>query len=116
MVAVGHIHQHRTGKRINSYLDDVLLAIIGQIQCQEMMRKYQELCQIIGLPLSPEKTEGPSTIIVFLGMLIDAIRRTVGIPQDKVNRALGELTHLLQAKKITVHYMQKLTGLLNFFC
>lgn len=114
--AVGHIFRYRTGKRINSYLDDVLLAILRESQCRIMMLKYQELCQIIGLPLSPEKTEGPCLIIIFLGMLINAIDRTVGLPKDKVDRALGELTHLLQAKKVTVLYMQKLTGLLNFFC
>lgn len=74
------------------------------------------LCQVIGLPLSLEKTEGPAVIIVFLGMLINVLDRTVGIPEDKVNRALGELGHVLAAKKVTVGYMQKLTGLLNFFC
>lgn len=115
-LAVGHIFHYRTGRRINSYLDDVLMARLLKDHCALLMEQYQHLCQLIGLPLSPEKTEGPATIIVFLGMLINAMDRTIGIPVDKINRALGELTHLLRAKKATVHYLQKLTGLLNFFC
>lgn len=115
-IAVGHIYHYRTGFRINSYLDDVLLARILRQWCWELMEKYQALCDLIGLPLSPEKMEGPATIIVFLGMLINTLDRTIGLPLEKVNRALGELTHVLEAKKVTVHYMQKLTGLLNFFC
>lgn len=115
-LAVGHIYQHRTGKRINSYLDDVLIIRVIRDRCWELMMEYCRLCELIGLPLAEEKTEGPTPIIVFLGMLINALDRTIGLPQDKVNRALGELTRLLASKKVTVHYLQKLTGLLNFFC
>lgn len=98
-LAVGHIFHYRTGIQINSYLDDVLVAKVLRQGCKMLMTKYQELCSLIGLPLSPEKMDGPATIIVFLGMLINAIDRTIGLPKDKVDRALGELSHVLQAKK-----------------
>lgn len=115
-LAVGHVFTYRTGKPLCSYLDDVLIIALLRHNCQELMTSYQQLCQLIGLPLSPDKTEGPSPIIIFLGTLINAIDRTIGIPEGKIQRALGELTHLLEHKKITIHYLQKLTGLLNFFC
>lgn len=115
-VAVGHIFTYRTGNPINSYLDDVLIIGLFRERCKDLMIEYQHLCQLIGLPLLPEKTEGPVTIIVFLGTLLNTLQRTIGIPQEKIDRAMAELSFVIENKKVTVHYLQKLTGLLNFLC
>lgn len=115
-MAVGHIHAYRTGKKPNCYLDDVLVVAMKEHFCRYLMMEYQHLCDIIGLPLSPEKIEGPLTIIEFLGMLLNGVDRTLSIPGDKISKALDQLTHTLESKKVTVRHMQKMTGLLNFFC
>lgn len=115
-IAVGHLQKYRTGQKANCYLDDVLVAAVIKETCRLLMVEYQKLCQTIGLPLSPEKIEGPVPIIIFLGALLNGVDRTVGIPDDKIAKGMGELMYVLESKKVTVHHMQKLTGLLNFFC
>lgn len=115
-VAVGYIHAHRTGEKANVYLDDVLVVAVLRNTCRYLMEEYQSLCDLIGLPLSPEKIEGPTPIIIFLGALLNGLDRTLGLPEGKIARAMGELSYVLENKKVTVHHMQRLTGLLNFFC
>lgn len=36
--------------------------------CQTLMESFDAICKELGVPLSEEKTEGPSTYITFLGL------------------------------------------------
>lgn len=74
------------------------------------------ICKQVNLPLSEEKTCFACQLIVFLGLLIDTVNQTISLPQDKLERGRRELDIVLRAKKVTAHQIQKLTGLLNFFC
>lgn len=116
LMAVGYSHAYRTGKKPNCYLDDVLVVGMKRQFCLFLMTEYQNLCDAIGLPLSPEKIEGPCSVIEFLGMLLNGIDRTLGLPEDKICKAMDQLDYTLEHKSATVHHLQKLTGLLNFFC
>lgn len=112
--AIAHIFHVRTSSEPNNYLDDFLLINIIQHYCNQHVDEFMEICEVIGMPLSPEKTCWATQIIIFLGMLINTLTQTISIPVEKRDRALGEIDIVLRSKKITVHELQKLTGLLNF--
>ena len=52
--------------------------------------------------------------IVFLGMLMNGKTLTLSVPDEKRLKAINLLNWTLAKKKVTVHIVQKLTGVLNF--
>ena len=92
--------------------------------CVWYMEVMQNICNYIGAPLSAKKTEGPTQVITFLGMLIDFFHQTITIPKEKVDKAVEMITEAIaslsktgNAKgKVSVHDIPKITGTLNFFC
>ena len=72
------------------------------------------ICHDINCPIADEKTELASPCIVFLGVLLNGDSHTLSIPLDKKNKALEMLNTAIQNKKVTIKYIQRLTGTLNF--
>ena len=61
-----------------------------------------------------EKTEWATSILTFLGIVLDGRNMILAIPMEKRNSAVEMLNQLLSKKKATVKDLQKLCGLLNF--
>lgn len=115
--ALAHIFRHRTiSGEINNYLDDFLTCKIDEEGCNGYLLCFIDICGEINLPLSEDKTCFATQLIGFLGLLIDSVRQTVSIPLEKIERGKRELDIIRRSKKVTVHQLQKLTGLLNFLC
>ena len=57
-----------------------------------------------------------TTILVFLGLLIDTVNRQVSIPVEKIEKALDLIETMLgkKSKKCTLLQLQKTCGFLNF--
>ena len=72
------------------------------------------LCQELRLPVATEKTVWGSTMIVFLGILLDRRRMILCVPLEKQEKALKLLNDLSGKKKIKIKNLQVLTGYLNF--
>ena len=45
-----------------------------------------QTCRNLGIPLAPEKVEGPVEIIDFLGIEVDTKRMVLRLPEEKVVR------------------------------
>ena len=78
------------------YLDDFLT--IGKANTDECNRNLQLIkrtCEFLGVPLKLEKIEGPSSMLVYLGILLDTTKQEISLPQQK----LEELKHLVSAWK-----------------
>ena len=116
--ALAHIMRFKTQSDNINYLDDFFFAALCNAACNCLVQQFLDMCQYINLPVSKEKTEWASTIIVFLGLLIDTKRKIVGIPVEKVVRAKRMIHKMLNAKKhkTTAREIQQLTGFLNFLC
>ena len=55
------------------YLDDyITCGLAGSDECRLNLSLLIDICQHLGVPLAEEKIEGPTTSIVFLGILIDS--------------------------------------------
>ena len=70
------------------YLDDfLLLGPAGSRTCHEALAAALTLCDHVGLPVAPDKTEGPSTCLIFLG-----IEHRSGTKRDLLS-LIGLLNH-----------------------
>ena len=81
-----------------------------------MINNFLEVCRELHFPVVEEKTEFASEVIVFLGILLNGKTHSFTIPEDKKVKALSLLNWAIHKRKVTVHFIQKLTGTLNFLC
>ena len=70
------------------------------------------------MPIAIEKTLGPTQILEYLGLLLDFINQTIGIPKKKRVKSLQMVENLIAAhkdrKNVTVNALQQTVGMLNF--
>ena len=97
-------------------LDDFLVISGSHEQCSRELTLFLELCSYLGIPMSPDKTIGPSTVLSFAGIELDTVRSEARLPGDKVLRCVSLLSDYLKCKKVTLRELQSLVGLLNFAC
>ena len=116
--AIAWIVQFKTKKPNVNYLDDYLFAAAVKAMCDWQMRVFLEVCEEIQFPVALEKTFWGTNVLTFLGMLLDTQKQLIGIPMDKLLKALSWVEYFLNKnkKKATVHEFQKLCGILNFLC
>ena len=97
-----------------NYLDDFLFLAATLMACNNYVLQFISICDEIGCPVSLEKTEWATTLITFLGILLDGINKCLSIPIEKKNKALNLLMTFLSNRKATIKQVQQLTGTLNF--
>ena len=67
------------------YLDDFLfLGSPASQECSNNLQTTKSSCSTLGLPLKHEKVEGPTTMLVFLGILLDTVAMEMRLPDGKV--------------------------------
>ena len=111
---LAHIQKIKSGKRPINYLDDFFFAAWLRSLCDDQVRVFLDICNKIGFPVSLEKTVWSTTVIVFLGLMIDTEKCLICIPLDKIHKAVELIGQILNSKKIQVFQLQKLCGFLNF--
>lgn len=99
------------------YLDDFLFGGKRNTQdCQIIMNHFQTCMSIMGVPVANEKTEGPTTVLCFLGLELDSNEMVVRVPIEKVHEIIQKIQAVLPKRKITLKAMQSLIGVLQFAC
>ena len=115
--ALKHICSYRTKQdSITNYLDDFLFLAYLRSLCNDMIDDFLALCSDLGVPISLEKTERVTTIIVFLGILLNRKCLYLSLPVEKQSKALRLLNDFSEKKRITIRELQALAGYLNFLC
>ena len=72
------------------------------------------ICEKLGVPVSEEKTELATNIIVFLGILLNGNTYTLAVPEDKRIKAINLINWMTSKRNVTILSIQRLTGILNF--
>ena len=85
-------------------LDDFLLIDKTFSACEQNLSRFLAMCDDLGVPMAPEKTMGPSSVLCFAGIE----------PEKKLRKCV--IYEFLRLKKVSLKEMQSLTGLLNFTC
>ena len=99
---------------ITNYLDDFLFMHFLRRICNQMLETFLWACKQINFPVSIEKTEWATEIIEFLGILLDGLKFRLRVPQDKIVKALAQLSQVTEHKKIKIKNLQQLAGTLKF--
>ncbi len=67
------------------YVDDSFLAAATEEACLHCLRQTKLAYDELGVPDAPDKTEGPTTRLTFLGIQIDSQAMTVSLDQPKLD-------------------------------
>ena len=78
------------------------------------MSIIQELCRVLGVPLSPEKIVGPAQRIVYLGIEIDTVKQSIQLPKDKLEKVVARVAAFQSRQSVTKQELLSLVGLLSF--
>ena len=70
---------------------DVKFAVPLLEECAEHLQILKRVCNNLGVPLAPEKQEGPGTCITFLGIIRDTHCQELRLPREKLERILATL-------------------------
>ena len=118
--AIRHITQYRLSLKIvipvalANYLDDFLFMALQITVCDGMVQEFLIICEHLGCPVALNKTEYASELMTFLGVLLNGKCRLLIIPMEKKAKALNLLNWAMNKKKVTIKFVQQLTGILNF--
>ena len=97
-------------------LDDFLFISPSYQSCLGALLVFQAICKDIGVPLAPDKTEGPDQVLSFAGIQLDTQSMSASLPQDKIYKFIGFIDLYSPLKSITLRQLQSITGMLNFAC
>ena len=99
------------------YLDDYFtVGPPNSKTCSDNVNIMIHMASHLGIPLAPEKLEGPTTSLVFLGILLDTNRMETALPEDKLRELLAELQRWCSRKKCLKRELLSLIGKLNWAC
>ena len=98
------------------YLDNFFTVHKLAYICSNIMGSFKQVCQEIGMPVSPKKAVDPVQIIQFLGLTIDTVLMVIKVLDDKRADILKILTKMVHKRKATSLDLQSLVGKLNFLC
>ena len=98
-------------------LDDFLImGPANSPQCLSDLNSFLDLCSQIGVPIKASKTELPTTVLTFMGLILDSDLMEARLPLDKLDKLRSLLQAQSRRRKITLLELQSLIGLLNFCC
>ncbi|KAM4794908.1 uncharacterized protein WCC33_000060 [Rhinophrynus dorsalis] len=99
------------------YLDDFLFIGPGDSdECSRLLHGFREIAACFGVPIAEEKTEGPQSVITFLGIEINSVDMVFRLPQDKLDALVSLVARVRASKKVTLRQLQTLMGHLVFAC
>ena len=82
------------------------------------MADFYAIMHTIGMPVAIRKTLGPTQVLEYLGLVLNFVSQTGGIPQKKRIKCLWLVNQLIDAhtsgRKVTVKTIQRVAGSLNF--
>jgi hypothetical protein len=88
---------------LDHFLDDFIFAGPSlSDECQVLINCFEETCRNLGIPIAEEKSVGPVTVIVFLGLEIDSNDMVIRVPRDKIVELVGIIQWFLLKNKVTL--------------
>ena len=109
-------NNHRV-KDLMHYLDDYFtVGPANSPVCANNVKTIIQVASNVGIPLAPNKLEGPTTCLTFLGILIDSSCMETSLPDDKLQALLTELQSWSSRNKCLKRELLSLIGKLNFAC
>ena len=70
--------------------------------CPRLMSKFNSIMQQLNVPMAQDKTEGPSEVLVFLGLELDTNEMVVRIPSNKIKEVIAKIQSILDKNNAKV--------------
>ena len=104
-------------RSVHHYLDDyIIVAPPASNECLQSVQILGQVCSALGVPMAPNKQEGPTTCLVFLGIQIDTVAGELRLPEDKLQRLQALLQKWGARRACQRRELESLVGLLNHAC
>lgn len=84
--------------------------------CASQVNIMVKTTDYLGIPWAPDKLEGPTSCLVFLGILIDFTLMECSSPFNKLSEIVAELHAWFSRQKCIKRELLSLIGKLNFAC
>ena len=94
------------------YIEVFLFLAESSTKCTADMNAFISLCEQMGVPLALEKTQGPTTVLPFLGTILDTVNLEAKLPDDKLAKCKFRIADFLTRQKVSLQQLQSLLGLL----
>ena len=102
---------------LRHYLDDfITLGPPGSPVCLHNLQSCLQLCSELGLPLHPDKLEGPSTCLTILGIELDSIELQARLPENKCASIVSLLDLWSSKRYCRRKELESLIGHLHHAC
>ena len=99
------------------YLDDFhTLGPPDSPVCQRNLDNSMDCCSKLGIPLHPDKSEGPSTCLTVLGIELDSLLLQARLPKDKFDRTTSLLEEWSLKRSCKRKDLESLIGHLQHAC
>ena len=98
------------------YSDDFFIITLHPDSAFQDFERALQAFEDLGIPVATEKTVGPTTSLVYLGILIDSMYFTMSVPERKVKELLYILSQWSDRRKCTKTELLSLTGKLSDVC
>ena len=96
------------------YLDDyITMGRAGSTECKANMATLLATCSRLGVPVAPEKCEGPTTMMTYLGIEVDTMQMQLRLPEQKMRRVQATVVEWLGCKAGRRRELESLVGLLQ---
>ena len=60
-------------------------------KCVGDLQNFVTICNHLGVPLAPENTVGPATVLQFVGIILDSVRQKARPPEEKLQKCRAML-------------------------
>ena len=110
------IHHYQHSDIVN-YSDDFFAVLDTQMahaiaQLDNIIQAFQDL----NIPLAEDKIEGPSTLLTYLGIVINSLRMTIEVPDEKLLETTISLNKWYKRRTCTKRELKSLIGKLGHIC
>jgi hypothetical protein len=111
------LHNNYMIRDLLHYLDDYITASPPcRPDCAQNLVVASLVCQSLGLPLHPDKTVGPTTCLIVLGIELDSVLQIARLPATKLLALKGLFMEWSARKWCTHIQLESLIGKLHHAC
>ena len=82
-------------------------------ECQTDLELIQRICKFLGLPLKVEKLEGPTMVLILLGIVLDTPKLEIRLPSDKMEELKKLISEWKSKRSCTKRELLCLIGKLS---
>ena len=113
--AAQYIVEHTCApSRIVHYVDDFMIFMHDLEKAKSCLAHVLAVFAELGIPVSLNKLEGPTTHVVFLGILFDTTTMTIRLDEERLSSLHTELSRWSERTTASREELQSLVGVLSF--